>query len=309
MNIVVVGAGAVGGYFGGRLAQAGAPVTFLVREGRYRQLSQSGLQVRSVHGDFTVHPKLARSAEEVEGAPEVVIVAVKNYHLEGVLTAVQALAQRGASVLPLLNGVEHMAVLRDAVGEEALWGGVCYIEATLDEAGRVVHTSPMHDMIFGPAAASDAAQQRAEALANTLREAGVNAFVSRDIWADMWQKYIFLTALSAITAGARKPIGDVLADPVTRPFLEDMVREIVAIARTQRSNLPEDTAEQVLQRMHAAAPAMTSSMHRDLEKGMPLELDSLQGALLRTAEQAGVAAPCLRAVYALLHPHKDGRRG
>ena len=131
MHIVVFGAGAVGGYFGGRLAKAGTPVTFLVRERRYNQLSNRGLNIRSIHGDFTVTPRLALSAGDIED-PDVVIVGLKNYHLEGAWPDLRVLVQKGAAILPLMNGVQHLDQLVREFGEASVFGGVCYIESTLD---------------------------------------------------------------------------------------------------------------------------------------------------------------------------------
>lgn len=304
MNVVVLGAGAVGGYFGGRLALQGTPVTFLVRERRFNELN-NGLQVQSTHGDFSIEPKLALRAEEIE-KPDIVIVALKNYHLPSALPQIRTLVNKGALVLPLLNGVQHIDLLVSEFGQAAIVGGACYIEATLGSAGQVIHTSPMHDVIFGSLTTPSPHKARLDELEAAFRASGVPVSQSPAIMVDMWQKFIFLTSFSAITAATRKEIGSILADEVTQSFLADLVREIITVGTTQVS-IPEHAFDQVMKRLQSISPTMTSSLHRDLEKGLPLEIDSLQGAVLDMAREHRIEAPCVRGVYALLHPSKNGR--
>lgn len=149
MHIVIIGAGAVGGYFGAKMAKAGLPVSFMVRNKRYQQLQQTGLQVKSLHGDFIIEPTLVKTAEELE-KPDVVLVAVKNYHLEGILEELSGVVEKGAVVLPLLNGIQHMDVLIERFGKEKVLGGVCYVESTLASDGSIHQTSSMQDIVFGP---------------------------------------------------------------------------------------------------------------------------------------------------------------
>jgi 2-dehydropantoate 2-reductase len=309
MNIVVLGAGAVGGYFGGRLASTGTPVTFLVRERRYQQLREHGLNVHSVHGDFTLTPRLALSVTEIEN-PDIVIVAVKNYHLNHALPEIRCLVEKGAVVLPLLNGVQHMDLLVSEFGQESVLGGVCYIEATLDSNGNIIHTSPMHDVVFGPLTSIESLTSVHQQLLNDLETAfkvsGVNVRLSQSIMVDIWQKFVFLTSFSGVTAATRKPIGEILNDAVSFEFFQDMIREIVQVAEARQVQLPPNTFEQIMNQLKRVSPTMTSSLHRDLEKGLPLEIDSLQGTVLDMAAQFNLSTPCTRSVYALLHPYKEG---
>lgn len=303
MNVVVIGAGAVGGYFGGKMARKGIPVTFLVREKRYRQLQEQGLVVKSIHGDFTIRPHLALSAKEIE-KPELVLLAMKNYHFEDALPQIAELVNRGAKVLPLLNGVRHIDVLVERFGPEAVLGGLCYIESTLNEAGEVVQTSPMQDITFGALApVNETWLQELEA---SFRLSEITVQRSDSILVDMWKKYMFLVSLSGITAAIRNPIGVALNDNVTSAFIQEMIEEVLHVARARQIPLPDDIADQTLQRLYKIEPTMTSSMHRDLVKGLPLELDSLHGYLLEMAVEYNIATPCIRAVYALLHPYAEG---
>ncbi|EPZ52669.1 ketopantoate reductase family protein [Alicyclobacillus acidoterrestris] len=305
MNIVVLGAGAVGGYFGGRLAAAGTKVTFLVRERRYQQLKATGLHVQSTHGDFDIAPTLAVSPDDIDH-PDVLIVAVKNYNLNDAIPQIRHLVEKGAKILPLLIGVQHMDTLVSAFGEAAVLGGVCYIEATLDARGTIVHTSPMHDIVFG------ALHPTNQALVNELelafRQSGVNVQQSPSIMEEVWKKFIFLTAFSGITAATRKPIGEILSDSISKDFLHDMIEEIASVAQAKQGTLPPNVREEVMRKLESVSPRMTSSLHRDLEKGLPLEIDSLQGAVLEMAKTYAIPVPSIRAIYALLHPYVEGDR-
>lgn len=304
MNIVIFGAGAVGGYFGGRMAEAGFPVTFLVREKRFKQLQQRGLRIQSLNGDFNIEPTLATSPESID-QPDLVIVALKNYHLEGALPALEKLVAKGAKILPLLNGIQHLDVLIDKFGKENVLGGACYIESTLNEDGDVVHTSPMQDIVYGYI--SDGPINFLDSLEDIMTKSGINVKKSDKILEDMWQKYIFLASLSGITAAVRQPIGAALNDPVTYGFLEDLITEVAEVAKARGVHLPQGIVEFALQKMKSISPTMTASMHRDLEKGLPMELESLHGGLLKMANEHNVSTPCTRAVYALLHPYRNGK--
>lgn len=304
LNIAVLGAGAIGGYFGGRLTEAGASVTFLVREGRFQQLEQRGLSICSPYGDVTVRPRLTCDAHAIP-SPDVVIVAVKNYHLESAMPELRTLVERGAWILPLLNGVEHMGLLTREFGADRVMGGVCYIEATLSPEGDVVHTGALHDVVFGQVGSVE--PNFLGELGSWFRRAGVPAKVSPHIMRDVWQKYVFLTTMSGITAATRLPVGAIRADLVSRDFLIRLIGEVTTVARRRYPELPADLADDVKARLWSLPATMTSSLHRDLEKGLPLELESLQGAMVRMARDEGVDVPYLDAVYALLHPYADGR--
>ncbi|NMP24894.1 ketopantoate reductase family protein [Sulfobacillus harzensis] len=304
MNIVVFGAGAVGGYFGGRLAAAGAPVTFLVRERRAQQLMTRELVIHSVHGDVTLKPRLVLTADAVE-SPDLVILAVKNYHLNVAMPDLGKLVAKGATILPLLNGVQHLETLVDAFGRDRVLGGACYIEARLSPEGDVVQTSPMQDITFGPLGAIEPGFLNE--IQAWFQKAQIPSTLSEAIMVDMWLKYIFLASLSGITAAVRKPVGGVLEDPAARDLLHDLVQEIAEIALRTEPGLPAGIADAVLARFYTISGSMTSSMHRDLENGRPLEVESLQGALLNMARGQDIATPHLASIYAVLHPWRNGR--
>ncbi|MDT8861132.1 ketopantoate reductase family protein [Alkalihalobacillus sp. MEB130] len=303
MNIVVLGAGAVGGYFGSKLA-ANENVTFLVRPKRVKQLKKRGLRVQSTYGNFTIQPCIEVEAEKVI-SPQLVIVALKNYQLEQAVPQLETLVQNGAKILPLLNGVEHLDFLVSKFGEQQVLGGICYIESTLNEENDIIHTSQLHDVVFGPI--SDGDKPLLSNIRESFEQAAIPVTLSETIVVDMWKKFIFLSTLSGITSVSRKPIVVALADPKLSQFSLDLIKEVVEIARAKEVKLPGDIVDTIFVKLENLSPTMTSSMHRDLEKGMPIELDSLQGFLVRSAEKYSIETPCLRAIYAILHPFKNGQ--
>ncbi|WP_018130805.1 ketopantoate reductase family protein [Effusibacillus pohliae] len=303
MNVTVVGAGAVGGYFGGRLQEAGLDVTFLVREKRAEQLKQVGLVIESPFGSARLTPKLALAAEQIE-ACDLVILAVKNYHLPQAIESIRPLLEKGAKILPLLNGVEHFAILQREFGEQAVLGGICQIISTLDRDGRILHTNQMHHIVFG------ALHPEQESFCRRLMEvaAGANMQIelSENVRSDMWSKYAFITAFSGVTTASRLPINVVLMHEATREVFRSTLTEMWGLALAHGVQLPERFVEKVMDNMYRLPEGSTSSMHQDFRKGLPLEVESLQGAAVRLARQAGVEVPTVRTLYGLIKPYEQG---
>ncbi|WP_268884485.1 2-dehydropantoate 2-reductase [Alicyclobacillus suci] len=231
---------------------------------------------------------------------------MQNAHLNDAIPQIRRLVEKGAKILPLLNGIQHMDTLLSEFGKAAVLGGVCYIEATLDAQGAIIHTSPMHDIVFGTLQATN--QPLVNELERAFRQSGVNVQQSPSIMEEVWKKFIFLTAFSGITAATRKPIGEILSDTISKDFLHDMIAEIVSVAQAKQGTRLPNAREEVMRKLEAVSPAMTSSLHRDLEKGLPLEIDSLQGSVLEMAKTYAIPVPCIRAIYAVLHPYVEGER-
>jgi 2-dehydropantoate 2-reductase len=303
MRITVVGAGAVGGYFGGRMLEAGLDVTFLVREKRAEQLRHTGLLIKSHQGDASIqNVKMAFRAEEIE-ACDVVIIAVKNYHLEQVIEQIRPLVNKGAKVLPLLNGVEHFEILQQSLGKEAVMGGVCQVIATLDSDGRIIQIGP-HDMMIG------ALQPNQEQLCLQLDKAltGVNmrCLYKENITLEIWLKYAFIAAFSGVTTAARLEIHDVLAIQPTQDVFRQVLTEMQKLANANEVPLPDNFAEIIVQKVRQLPKGSTSSMHQDLSKGLPLEVESLHGGALRLASRLGVEIPTIKTLYGIIKPYEQG---
>jgi 2-dehydropantoate 2-reductase len=306
MKITIVGAGAVGGYFGARWQEAGHDVTFLVREGRKAQLQQTGLVLKSPQGDAHLVPTLATRAEDVSES-DLVLVGVKNYHLTGALPNIARLAHKGAYVLPLLNGIEHFQVLQDACEKDRVLGGLVHIITTLNSKGHVIHTHRAHHITFGPLHESQVVF--CERLMAESASANMVLVKSENIMVDVWKKYAFITAFSGVTTASRLPIDEVVAHAPTVSIFRSALEEMSMLADADGSSLPEDYVASQMALIESMPKGATSSMHQDFRKGLPLEVESLQGAALRVAEHYGLDVPTLRTLYGLLLPYANGQIG
>jgi 2-dehydropantoate 2-reductase len=303
MNVVVVGAGAIGGYFGGRLQEAGLKVTFLVRENRADQLRRTGLVIQSPAGNVHLVPQIALSANQVETC-DLVLLAVKNYHLQPVLESIRPLIERGGKVLPLLNGVEHFDILERTFGKNSILGGLCQIIVTLDSEGRIIHTSKMHDLIFG--ALEHEQQTFCENLAEKTQGAKMPVTLSKNIRVDIWSKYSFITAFSGITTASRLPINEILKVDATKEIYRQLLAEMQTLAAAKGIQLADLFVEKMIDRAHQLPDGSTSSMHQDFRKGLPLEVESLQGAAARLGKQTGLELPTISTIYGLIKPYENG---
>ncbi|UOF89460.1 ketopantoate reductase family protein [Fodinisporobacter ferrooxydans] len=303
MNITVVGAGAVGGYFGGRLAEAGANVTFLVREKRALQLEQTGLQIESPFGNVVLHPVIATDVTAIEHC-DLILLSVKNYHLSSVLETICPLIQKGAKVLPLLNGVEHFEMLQHAFGKDTVLGGLCHIIATLDQDGKIIHTNQIHSMTFGPIEPQQTTFcQEFYALA---KKANFDISFKENIWHSIWHKYVFITAFSGITTASRLSIDGVVGCDATRCVLQRSLEEMCSLAAKYGGQQAEDYVTKTLLMLEKMAEGTTSSMHQDFRKGLELEVESLQGAAVRLAHKASLQVPVIETLYGLIKPFEKG---
>ncbi|KGX94011.1 2-dehydropantoate 2-reductase [Pontibacillus halophilus JSM 076056 = DSM 19796] len=304
MNITILGAGALGAYFGARWQEAGAHVQFLVRPGRARQLRTYGMHVVSVHGDVTIKdPTIVEKTENLDET-DLVVVGVKGYHLQGALPTLKTLVEGGAKVLPLLNGIEHLYTLQKELGEENVLGGLSYIIATLDDRGHVVHTSDLHDIHFGPLHPSQ--HDVCRKLTEVSNGATMRTLESEHILTDMWQKYMFITAFSGITTASDLEIGKVRAEPSTLQAAKKVLQEMKQLALGYEIPLTDKHVAAGLSKIDTLPAEATSSMHQDKRKGLPLEVDHLHGGALRLAENIGISLPSIEMIHALIKPYERG---
>ncbi|OIN67642.1 2-dehydropantoate 2-reductase [Exiguobacterium sp. KRL4] len=301
MKILVVGAGAVGGYFGGRLAEKGEDVTFLVRERRFQALETSGLKISSLHGDIHLTPRLIEAG--ADETFDVIILSTKAYHLEQVLQDIEPFVSEHTYILPLLNGMAHLKKLVDWFGENRVLGGLCFIESTLDEQGRIVQTSPSHHLLFGPLTGERT--QRLEELERHLTGTNAPINYSETIIRDMWNKYLFITTFSGVTSLFRAPIGPIRAQTDGMEIIRQLTveaKETMELKGAVFSPGIEKTQEKQIMQM---ADTMKSSLQRDMEKGQEVEADHLFGHLL--AEQDTLSQPLLRMIHANLQIYQNRR--
>lgn len=294
MRVLVVGAGAVGGYFGGRLLEKGEDITFLVRERRKKQLEERGLVIRSVHGDAVLMPKTLVTGEKAEPF-DVVVFSNKAYHLQEAIRDAKPYAGETTIVLPLLNGMAHMEVLWREFGKENVLGGLCFIETTMDQDGTIIQSSPSHDVKFGEW--SGEITERVRALHELFSNCNARFHLSEQIVTDMWHKYLFIATMSGVTTLFRAPMGPVRSGEYGQELLFALLKEIAAIMRAHGAPIAANIEEKQLAQMNEMSPDMKSSMQRDMEKGNMVEVDHLQGYLLTLAKQYQIDAPLLKAVY------------
>jgi 2-dehydropantoate 2-reductase len=299
MKITVVGAGAVGGYFGGRLAEVGLDVSFLVRANRAKQLTNSGLIIKSLCGDLTIRPPIVQDIQEIKDC-DLVILSVKNYQLIEALPQIRPLVNLGAKVLPLLNGVEHFELLANEFGPDNILGGLCRIISTVDTEGVIRHTGKLHEITLGTLRPSQAdfCLRVKQALGNSM----LKITLSNNIKGDIWSKYAFITAYSGTTTASRLSIDQIAKYEATKEVFSRSLQEMWTLARESGVLLPDDFVQQNVRSIPKYPAGSTSSMHQDFCKGLPLEVESLQGAALRLSAKHGLDVPTVRTLYGLLKP-------
>ena len=289
MNIAILGAGGVGGYFGGILARAGHRVVLLARGDHLEAVRERGLEVRTPEGSFTVAVEAAGDPEELREI-ELAVLAVKGYSLAEIAPAARRLAERGAVVLPLLNGVEAADKLIAAgVPGDRVLGGLTEISAVRVGPGVVERRSQFQRIVLGER--TGGASERAERVAAAFRETGAEARVSEDITADLWRKFAFISTMAAVCGLARSPIGPVREAPLGNLMIERALREVIAVAHARGVPLTADVEKGILGFTHSLPGFMKPSFLLDLESGGPTELDDLSGAVSRLGRLAGVETP------------------
>jgi len=289
LRIAVLGAGGVGGYYGGALARAGYPVALLARGAHLAAIRERGLEVRTPEGPFTVRVEATDDAASL-GEADVAIVAVKTFSLGEILPAARLLAARGAAVLPFLNGVEAAdRLVAGGVADAAVLGGLTQVSVARVAPGVVERKSPFQNVALGERTGGSSA--RARRIVQAFRDAGANARESEEIVADLWRKFAFIAPMAAACGLARAPIGPVRDAPYGKLLLSRAVREVLAVAQARGVRLPDDEGAKILAFMDGLGAGMKPSFLLDVEAGGPNELDDLSGAVSRLGREAGVETP------------------
>jgi 2-dehydropantoate 2-reductase len=308
VRIAIFGTGAVGGYFGGRLAQAGEDVQFIARGDHLAAIRDHGLRVTSVEGDFVVQPASVTDEPSTVGAVDVVLLGVKAWQVSQAAEALRPLVGPHTFIVPLQNGIEAPERLAGAFGADHVLGGLCRIIAYVVEPGHIRHAGATPYIAFGELNASHS--QRAEALRQAFSRArGVTAEIASDVRAAMWSKFLFIAAMSGVGALTRAPIGAIRSQPESRQLLKQALEELYAVAVGYRIALPADSVEKTLAFIDTLPADGTASMQRDITQGRPSELEAQIGAVVRLGEQIGIAVPLHRLIYAALLPLERRARG
>ena len=305
MRIAVVGAGGVGGYFGGRLQLAGNEVQYIARGAHLRALQTEGLNLSSA--DDTHHLPIVDATDDLSALrdPELVLVTVKSWDTEDVARRLAPAISADTSVLSLQNGVVARDVLGRHIPDRQLLGGAAYISAFITQSGTITHHGKLQRIVFGEFDRTHS--DRVARLDATLRQAGIDSVVADDINVVLWEKFTFLVGLSATTAITRSPIGVVRANPASRALLLELMTEVTKLGQHLGAQLDDALPEDRLRFCDGLPQDMTSSMANDLAHGRRLELDWLSGYVASTSDRLELSAPANRVITAALSPFLNGR--
>ncbi|AWH34873.1 2-dehydropantoate 2-reductase [Stenotrophomonas sp. SAU14A_NAIMI4_8] len=310
MRILILGAGGTGGYFGGRLAQSGVDVTFLVRPARAAQLDGDGLVIQSPLGDarFPVQHVTADALPALATAQpfDLVMLSCKAYDLDSSIDAIAPAVGPATTVLPILNGLHHYGALDARFGREAVLGGLCFISATKAADGAVLHLGRPAKLTFGERDGG-ALSPRVQAFAAACVQAGVDHLASGQIGQEQWIKYTFLTALAAATCLLRADIGTIVATDDGQAIVRGLYDECLAVAEAAGEPIPDDAQDVARSTLTQAGSALKASMLRDLEAGQQVEAAQIVGDMLARARTAGQEALLLQVAYSSLQAYQAQR--
>lgn len=298
MRIAVFGTGGVGGFYGGRLAQAGEDVTFIARGEHLRAIKADGLKVESPLGDLRVFPAKATDDVTEAGEVDLVILGVKAWQVPEAARAMKPLVGPGTTVLPLQNGVDAVSQLVAELGADRVIGGLCWIVSFVVEPGHIRHAGFTPSIIIGEL--DNRRTDRIETIERVFKSAGLEISVAADIHVALWTKFLFIASFSGVGAVANAPAGVVRSDPKWRSQLRKAMEEIYTLAQARGIKLPADSVDKVMASVDGLPEDTTSSMQRDIAAGKPSELESQNGAVVRMAHEAGVEAPAHTLIYQTL---------
>lgn len=303
MNVAIVGAGGVGGYFGGRLAQAGEDVVFIARGEHLRAMQRNGLRVDSINGDFRVDPVMATDAPSTVGEVDYILVAVKSWQLPDAIETMRPMVGEKTSIVPLLNGVEAPDQLSGVFGDERVLGGFCSMISMVAAPGHISHVGAHPMIAFGERNRSRS--ERVERLRNAFsRTEGVQAEIPEDIHVAMWNKFLLIAPWSGVGAVTRAPIGRIRALPETRTLLEHAMEEIFGLAHARNVAMEREAIRRAMAFLDTLPEEATASMQRDILAGRRSELDAQNGAVVRLGKEAAVATPVNGMIYSSLLPQE-----
>lgn len=308
MRIAIFGTGGVGGYFGGRLAQAGEEVVFIARGEHLQAMQRDGLKVESIKGDFIIHPVQVTNDPGQVGLVDVVVVGVKAWQIPDAGLAIRPLIGPETIVVPLQNGVEAPTQLADILGTKHVIGGLCRLSSFIAGPGHICHVGGDPVVQFGEL--DNRSSERVERLRQTFAQtAGLTVEVPPDIQVALWHKFLLIVAWSGMGAITRSPIGIFRNLPQTRQMLRQIMQEVFEVAKAQGIALSQDIVNQTLIAIDSLPPNVTASMQRDIMEGRPSELDAQNGAVVRLGQAMGVDTPVNTFIYHSLLPLELKARG
>jgi 2-dehydropantoate 2-reductase len=307
MKIVVMGTGGTGGYYGGLLAKHGHEVTFVARGAHLQAIQQNGLQVKSIHGDFSVSPAQATDDPSKAGTADLALFCVKTYDSETAVRQVRPVVGRDTAVLSLQNGVDAAERIGSVIGMEHMLAGATWISSAVEAPGVIRQVSDFRRVVLGEL--DGRRTPRAQAVHQAFKETGLTAELSDDILKVLWTKFVFISSASSFGSLTRLPMGDFRSVPETRAVILGLMQEVEAVGRAHGVHLDADVVEKSLAFMDNAAPHIKASMQLDVESGRRTEIESMVGVIGRKGRERGVPTPVADMIYAALLPVELKARG
>jgi 2-dehydropantoate 2-reductase len=307
MKVCIYGTGAVGGYFGGRLAQAGHDVTFIARGRHLDAILANGLSVQSINGDFDIHPATATDRPDQVGSVDVILCCVKSWQVSEAAASMRSFIGPETVVIPLQNGVEAHTIISDTLGAERVLPGLCKLITMIDGPGRIRHAGAEPYLAFGEM--DGRKSSRAKAIAQEFSQSqGMSVHVSQNIFAQLWKKFMLIAPWSGIGALTRTPIGVIRSQPETRQMLTDSIREVHGVGQANGISIEEKAIDETIRFIDKVPPESTASMQRDIMDNRPSELHEQCGAVVRYGEKVDVPIPVNRFIYHSLLPQERKSR-
>lgn len=304
LKVAVVGAGGTGAYYGGALAKDGHEVTMIARGPHLEAILKNGLQLNSVLlGDFNLKTAATDDMDSV-GPVDLVIFAVKSWGTKAAITGMGGLVGEDTMIISTQNGIDSERLLTEAFGAKNVLGCTATVSAKIDEPGVVSQNGGPGSLVIGEMAGGSS--DRVTKLVDDCAKAGLAAEAHDDIVVALWQKFVFICALSGMTALTRKPIGDIFAQPTTTEMYQQVLSEVAEVGRAEGVNLPESTVDDTLATIKAREPFIIGSMGHDLIAGNPIEIGLLNGRVVELGKKHGISTPANFAIEAALRPHENG---
>ena len=304
MKITVMGTGGVGGYFGARLASAGHDVAFIARGNHLKALKDNGLTIYSEIGNLTINPIKVSDNPAEFGAADIILFCVKAYDTQSAANLIKPIMSASTGVIPFLNGIGHIEILKETLGENSVLGGVANISALIEKPGVIRHFSTMQILRVGELDGTPST--RVKQFREACGDAAIDCPIPENIERELWQKIVMICTLAGANCITRLPLGDCRANPQTRELMVNLATEAVAVAKSLNVSLPKNQVDLTMKLLDALPGTMKASILAALERGEKLEASALNGAIERLGRETQIDTPSHRAVYAALSPHENG---
>ena len=306
MKILIFGIGGVGGYFGGKLAQAGFNVTMIARGNHLEEIKENGLEVESINGDFKVQPYLATDDLAEVPTPDLVILGVKSWQIQEVANKLKPIISTETMVLPLQNGANNVEKLLEILPKRNVLAGLCHIVSFVERPGKIKHVSFEPRITFGEIDNSNS--ERIQRLKTVFEKAGITNFNPENIQVEIWKKFLFITTISGLGGLTRVSIDKIRESEYLYDLLLKTAQEIKLVANAKGIPLAEEHLEKAFEIIQNQPPGTTASTQRDIMAGRPSELENFNGCIVKEAEKLGIATPVNKMIYECLLPmEKDAR--